>query len=174
MNLTPINKNVLIRVDAPERKTETGFVLPDNYERPQSAFAGEVMAVAADVTKVRVGDRVLFRGAKTEPVADTEDGRRLVTREDNVLAVFAEAVTEERLTAVETTIRTDHLALLKQLVQAVVDYDTSIYGRAARGEVSLLAGGGGVTLGKDLDVLYDRMAELGKTCAAFWSPSASH
>lgn len=54
--------------------------------------------------------------------------------------------------------------LLIRACEAVERYDSSIAGRATRGEVSLKEGGGGIAEGEDLDRLYLDM--VSKTRAA--------
>ena len=50
--------------------------------------------------------------------------------------------------------------------QAALAYDQSILGRAARGEVDLLADGGGVATGDDLDRLYAAMVGAARAAIA--------
>jgi chaperonin GroES len=56
--LFPMGTKVVVVPAKPKEKTDGGILLPEDAQRlPKS---GKVFAVGADVTKVKVGDNVLF------------------------------------------------------------------------------------------------------------------
>jgi co-chaperonin GroES (HSP10) len=61
----PLSGNVIIQVKIPT-KTESGIVLPESSRAPES-FA-TVVAVADNITDVKVGDRVLLKNESHEIV----------------------------------------------------------------------------------------------------------
>jgi len=67
----PLNDHVLVKVDAAEKKTNSGIIIPDTAS--SSREIGEVVAVAPGGGEtVAVGDRVMFR--KSGVIEIKEDG----------------------------------------------------------------------------------------------------
>lgn len=58
MNITPKRDIILIRADKPENQTKSGLLLNESWKT--IPLIGEVVKVGPEVTKVNVGDRVLF------------------------------------------------------------------------------------------------------------------
>lgn len=95
----PLNGYVLARVeDGWDRQTPGGIFIPDNARgRPKHAV---VLAVAADATELRTGDRIVFNPLKVARVLSDDpssnaDGTPLaghgdafIIREDHVLARY--------------------------------------------------------------------------------------
>ena len=93
MKLKPIRDRIVVRLMAPETKTESGIVIPDNAaEKPNQ---GEVLAVGTGRVAddgsviqmvVNTGDRVLF--SKNAGQTVKLDGEEyLIMREDDVMVI---------------------------------------------------------------------------------------
>ena len=60
VSFKPLNDHVLVKVEAAEKKTNSGIIIPDTAS--SSREVGEVVAVApGGAETVAVGDRVMFR-----------------------------------------------------------------------------------------------------------------
>ncbi|MBZ7985326.1 co-chaperone GroES [Campylobacter sp. Cr9] len=85
MNFTPLNKRVLIKCANETKTTASGIIIPDNAkEKPQQ---GEVIAVAKDISDVKVGDKVVFgKYAGSELKIDNEN--YLILSFDDILGIL--------------------------------------------------------------------------------------
>jgi chaperonin GroES len=84
--LKPIGKRVIIKKVEAEEKTASGIVLPSQAkEQPQIA---EVVAVGAEVTEVKEGDKIVFK--KYVGTEIKIDGEELTICEvSDILAIMA-------------------------------------------------------------------------------------
>ena len=94
MNIRPLHDRIIVKRMEEERMSAGGIVIPDSAtEKPSK---GEIIAVGnGKVTEggdvraldVKVGDKVLF-GKYSGTEVKVEDDEYLVTREDDIMAVF--------------------------------------------------------------------------------------
>ncbi len=86
VNIQPLGKNVLIQPQKPEKKTETGILLPDTAEdRPQQ---GMVLAIGdSEKITVKAGQTVIYaRYGGTEIKVAGEE--YLLVKVEDILAVI--------------------------------------------------------------------------------------
>jgi len=59
--IKPLGENILIALEKPEQKTESGIYLPETVKEERSQF-GKVIAIGeSEKITVRPGDKVIFR-----------------------------------------------------------------------------------------------------------------
>lgn len=58
MNLRPIKKNVLLRMDARKTQSTGGILLPERAQETQ--VFGQAVAVGKDCQEIKAGDRVMI------------------------------------------------------------------------------------------------------------------
>ncbi|MFW5885257.1 MAG: co-chaperone GroES [Patescibacteria group bacterium] len=87
--ITPLGKNILIKVTEEEKTTESGIVLPETAEkeRPQKGEVVEVGESEKIHKKIKKGATVLFaKFSGTEVEMDDEE--YLILKSEDVLAVL--------------------------------------------------------------------------------------
>lgn len=97
MNLLPLNDRILVRVDPPDVQTEEGKLFIPGIAQ-EAKNSGIVIAVGPGKVNdqgvripigLKVGDHVLFKGYKVDPIKDTEADKIMMT-EDAVIALLGE------------------------------------------------------------------------------------
>lgn len=96
MNLKPLYDRVVLRPVEEDRTTASGIVIPDSASA-EKPMKGEVVAVGSGrwmdngelrPIAVKVGDSVIYgKFAGTEVKLPGEDGKVVIMREDDVMAV---------------------------------------------------------------------------------------
>tara|TARA_B110000503_G_scaffold72394_1_gene111947 strand:+ start:3879 stop:4148 length:270 start_codon:yes stop_codon:yes gene_type:complete len=86
MKLTPLKKNVLIASIARET-VSTGGIIIEGTSGMTNNETGRVLAIASDVTLVKVGDEVLIDWAKSKAVTVNNE-QRVIIDEDYIMAVI--------------------------------------------------------------------------------------
>lgn len=85
MKLLPIKDRVVLKMIAKEKSTESGIVLLSGD--PNAPTEGEIVAVAPDITTVKVGERVLVNW--NQAVRTTVEGEAFyIVKEEAIIAVF--------------------------------------------------------------------------------------
>lgn len=85
MKFTPLNKRVLIKRVEETKTTASGIIIPDNAkEKPQQ---GEIVAVAKDITDVKVGDIAIFSKYSGTDIK-LDDGTYLVLNYEDILGIL--------------------------------------------------------------------------------------
>lgn len=88
MKITPLGKNVQIKVDEEEsRQLENGLYKPDTVEQEAQA-KGTVMAVGDEVKKVKPGDRVLYAVYAGEVAKDDQGVEYRFAFEEDLIAII--------------------------------------------------------------------------------------
>jgi chaperonin GroES len=87
--ITPLGKNVLIRLAEKEKVTESGIILPEknNDEKSQQ---GEVVSIGENKeinSKIKPGSRVLFEKYEGSEI-ELEKEKFLIIKSKNILAVL--------------------------------------------------------------------------------------
>jgi co-chaperonin GroES (HSP10) len=85
MDIQPLFKKILIAENKVEKKTASGIILEGATSIRETKFA-TVLAVGEDVTKVKVGDKIVLDWSKCFPVK-TDAVERALIDEEHVLAV---------------------------------------------------------------------------------------
>jgi len=87
MKYIPLNKNVIIKTGTTEEKLgNTGLI---KAVGPANKVEGIVFAIADDVTKVKVGDRVYYGAyGNVQAIEPTTD--LFVTKESDIVAIMEE------------------------------------------------------------------------------------
>lgn len=78
-----LNKNVLVRVDEVQQKTESGILLADNTQKLPSS--GVIEGVADGITDVKVGDRVQFLRYAS---LDTDDEMVRLCKLEHIIGIY--------------------------------------------------------------------------------------
>jgi chaperonin GroES len=86
---------VLAEVDATERQTSAGLVIPATAVGPKKLAWGSVVAAGENVRRVHVGDRVLFDPDERAEI-DLEGDDYVLLRERDVHGVFERPAGGER------------------------------------------------------------------------------
>lgn len=90
VHIKPLGENVLVSLEKPEKKTESGIFLPENASEDRSSKQGKVIAVGeSDKIKVKSGDRVIYTRYGGTEVKISGVEYTLVKTED-ILAVIEE------------------------------------------------------------------------------------
>ena len=80
VNIDPIADYVLAQQEEAETKTASGIFLPSQtQEKPKIA---KVLAIGGDVTKIKVGSRIIYKTYSTNEVKIGKDEYILVKEED--------------------------------------------------------------------------------------------
>ena len=94
MEITPVNKNLVIEPEQQKKTTDSGIEIPDSVkERPQKA---KVLAVDTDTPeedrsiKLTPGDMILYSKFAGTEVELEENRTVLVIRDDDVLAILTD------------------------------------------------------------------------------------
>lgn len=88
--IKPLGENVLVSLEKPEKKTESGIFLPENASEDRSSKQGKVIAVgSSDKIAVKPGDRVIYTRYGGTEVKISGVEYTLVKTED-ILAVIEE------------------------------------------------------------------------------------
>ena len=83
--ITPLADRVVAVREAAETKTASGLYLPDNAkEKPTFAV---VKAVGPEVTKLKVGDKIIFKEYSTTELR-INNTEYLIVKEEDVLATL--------------------------------------------------------------------------------------
>lgn len=81
--IKPLGTFIVAQAEGAATKTASGLYLPDNaQEKPKVAV---VLAVAADVTQIKVGDRIIYKSYSQTDVK-VEGDEYLLVKEEDVLA----------------------------------------------------------------------------------------
>ena len=81
----PLGNKVLIKRPPDLSVTDGGILIPEAYQ--EKPMEGEIASIGEDVTKVKVGDRVLhakYAGIEIE----LKDGKYLIMIEDNIQGII--------------------------------------------------------------------------------------
>lgn len=90
VHIKPLGENVLVSLEKPEKKTESGIFLPENASEDRSSKQGKVIAVgSSDKIAVKPGDRVIYTRYGGTEVKISGVEYTLVKTED-ILAVIEE------------------------------------------------------------------------------------
>lgn len=90
VHIKPLGENVLVSLEKPEKKTESGIFLPENASEDRSSKQGKVIAVgSSDKIAVKSGDRVIYTRYGGTEVKISGIEYTLVKTED-ILAVIEE------------------------------------------------------------------------------------
>jgi chaperonin GroES len=85
VNIKPLGDYVVARAEEAAKKTASGIFIPNTAtEKPQIA---EILGVGSDVKRVKVGDRVVYKGGyggASEVKVDAND--YLLIKEEDILA----------------------------------------------------------------------------------------
>jgi len=90
MSIKPLGKRILAqKVEAEERKTAGGIVLPDNVKN-EKVVRAKVLAIGTDEKfEVKVGDMILVGSYSGTEIEQGED-KLILVKETDVLAVVEE------------------------------------------------------------------------------------
>ena len=90
VNIKPLGENVLVSLEKPEKKTESGIFLPENATEDRSSKQGKVIAVGeSEKITVKPGNRVIYTRYGGTEVKVSGIEYTLVKTED-ILAVIEE------------------------------------------------------------------------------------
>ncbi len=93
--IRPIGKNISAVLDKSDKRTSTGIYLGDSAAQALAPKVAKVVAIGDDVTKVKVGERLIFKPYATYEVhlkpaherARDED-EQVILEEDDILGVI--------------------------------------------------------------------------------------
>lgn len=82
----PLGENILIKIEKPSKKTESGIILPDDAskERPQEGVVVEI-GTSKEI-KVKKGQRVIFRRFSGNEIKIAQEDY-LIIRNEDLLAI---------------------------------------------------------------------------------------
>lgn len=90
VNIKPLGENVLVSLEKPEKKTESGIFLPENATEDRSSKQGKVIAVGeSEKITVKPGNRIIYTRYGGTEVKVSGIEYTLVKTED-ILAVIEE------------------------------------------------------------------------------------
>lgn len=90
VNIKPLGENVLVSLEKPEKKTESGIFLPENATEDRSSKQGKVIAVGeSEKITVKPGNRIIYTRYGGTEVKVSGIEYTLVKIED-ILAVIEE------------------------------------------------------------------------------------
>lgn len=89
-NFQPLNDQILVKVQASEKKTISGIIIPDTAS--SSREIGEVVAVSPGSGEtVAVGDKVMFRKNSAMELDQENGGTYLLVPAKDLLGKYTEA-----------------------------------------------------------------------------------
>lgn len=95
--IRPIGKNISAVLDKSDNRTSTGLYLGDATTEALAPKIARIIAVGTDTTKVKVGERVIFKPYATYEVRlkpkheqTKDDDEYVVLEEDDILGVIDE------------------------------------------------------------------------------------
>lgn len=90
MNIAPLGENVLVGLEKPEKKTESGIYFPENASEDRTSKQGKVIAIGeSDKIKVKVGQKVIYTryGGTDIKISGIEYS---IVKNEDILAVITE------------------------------------------------------------------------------------
>lgn len=90
MTLSPLGENVVVAMEKPEKKTDSGIFLPENASEDRSSKTGKVIAIGeSDKIKVKPGQHIIYTryGGTDVKVSGVEYS---IVKNDDILAVVTE------------------------------------------------------------------------------------
>ena len=84
INIQPMADYVVVKAEEAETKTASGIYLPDQAkEKPKTA---KVLAVGADVSEVKVGDRVVYKNEYEATTVKSGPEEYVLVYKKNIIA----------------------------------------------------------------------------------------
>lgn len=81
--LQPLADYIVAQGEAADVRTKSGLYIPGNaQEKPKTA---KVVAVGGEVTKVKIGDRIIYKSFSPTEVK-VDDAEYIIVKEEDVLA----------------------------------------------------------------------------------------
>lgn len=90
VNIAPLGENVLVALEKPEKKTDSGIYLPENATEDRSSKQGRVVAIGeSDKIVVKPGQQVVYTryGGTDIKVAGADYA---IVKSEDILAVMTE------------------------------------------------------------------------------------
>lgn len=85
--IEPLGQIVALQKAKPESKTESGLFIPESAQ--EKPVAAAVVAIGANVSTVKVGDSVIYKGYSSTDIT-FEDEDYLLVDVDDILAIVKE------------------------------------------------------------------------------------
>ncbi len=90
VNIAPLGENVLVSIEKPEKKTDSGIYLPENASEDRSSKQGKVIAIGeSDKIKVKSGQQIIYTryGGTDIKISGAEYA---IVKNEDILAVITE------------------------------------------------------------------------------------
>lgn len=92
--IKPRKLQILVKPDPEEsRENEFGIITPTNVERDEQRAVGTIIAIGAEITDLKKGDRVIYGAYAGERLKLKESGKEvdyIILFDEDVLATFEE------------------------------------------------------------------------------------
>jgi len=85
MSFRPLGTNILVRRKEQMTETKGGIIIPDSYR--DRCTEGKILEIGDEITKVKIGEEVLFAKYAGTTIENQADADLLVISESNVLGV---------------------------------------------------------------------------------------